>query len=351
MRETFVSVRRVEGGQNSKYRIGMRCGMRRLALACLVPVGMWFSVVAAQTAQWSPVSAVEIVVSTGVGGAQDRLARVMQGIIQNELTPVPVVVVNKPGGAGMIAGAYLNRSPSDGHSLLITSAVILANHIMGRSKFTYTDMTPVAQLFNEYPVLAVRSESPIKSPSDLLARLKESPDSVSIGLTTFGSVHHLSLTKAAKAAGINPRDLKIVVFKSGGEALTATMGGHVDATISSLSNFISPLEAGTIRALVISAPQRMPGVVANVPTWRDLGVDSVFSNFRIVFGPRGLSASQVAYWEQVLSKMVSLSAWTKEEQNNYWASAYLNSAQARQALVSEYASQKIILTDLGMAKQ
>lgn len=348
----MVSARKVEGRQNGEYRIATRCCMRCLALACLVPAGMWWSVPAAQTTQWSPTSPAEIITNTGVGGAQDRLARVLQGIIQNgKLISVPVVVANKPGGGGKMAVVYLNRSHPDAHPLLITSMQILSNYIMGRSEFTYGDMTPIAQLFHEYPVLAVRSESSIKNGNDLIARLKESTDSVSIGVTTLGSVHHISLAKAAKAAGINPRNLKMIIFKSGGDALMAVMGGHIDASLSSLSNVIAPLEAGTIRALVIPAPQRLPGVLANVPTWKDLGFDSVISNFRTVFGPKGLSASQVAYWEQMLSKVVSLPAWTSEEKNNFWVSGYLNNAQTRQALDSAYDAQKGILTDLGLAKQ
>lgn len=352
MRETFVSVRQVEGGQNGEYRIGMRCCIRRLALACFVPAGMWCSVPAAQPAQWSPTRPVEIITSTGVGGAQDRLARVLQGIIQNEkLTSVPAVVANKPGGGGMIALNYLNRFPLDGHSLLVTSSQILSNHIMGRSKLTHTDTTPIAQLFHEYPILVVGSQSSIKNANDLIAKLKKSADSVSVGLTTLGAVYHVSLAQAAKAAGVNPRNLKIVTFKSGADALTATMGGHIDASISSVSNVISQLDAGTIRALVVSAPQRMGGSVANVPTWKELGLDSVFSNFRTAFGPKELSASQVAYWEQVFAKLVSFRAWTEEEESNFWVGGYLNSKQTRQALVSDYETQKGILTELGMAKQ
>jgi putative tricarboxylic transport membrane protein len=91
----------------------------------------------AHAASWSPEKNVEIIVTTGPGGAQDRTARVMQRILQKgQYTPVPITVLNKPGGGGAIGLAYLNLHPGDGQYLLTTSPTILANHILGKSKVT-----------------------------------------------------------------------------------------------------------------------------------------------------------------------------------------------------------------------
>lgn len=327
--------------------------MRLALIAC---VGLqWFAVsgiAQVQAPHWTPTRTVEIISSTGVGGAQDRVARNIQAIVQNgKLSPLPMIVVNKPGGSGAVSVAYLNRTIGDGHSLLVASALMLSSHIMGRASFNYTDMSPIAQLFHEYAVLVVRNESPIKNGGDFIGMLKSAPDSISIGVTVLGTAHHISIARAAKAAGIDPKRLKMVTFKSGTDAMVATMGGHVDATVSSASNILSGVESGTLRALAISAPQRLSGRMAKVATWRELGLDSVSTNFRMIFGPRGMSNVQVAYWDQIFSKVVASDTWAKEMEANAWVGGYLDSKKAKQVLAEEYGALKIALSELGMAKQ
>ena len=210
--------------------------------------------VGAQPLQWAPTRPVEIISSTGVGGAQDKVARVIQGIIQNgKLSALPMIVVNKPGGSGAVSVAYLNRVIGDGHSLMVASALMLSSHIMGRASYNYPDMSPIVRLFHEYPAFVVRSESPIKNGNDFIARLKAAPDSISIGIAVLGTAHHISIARVAKAAGIDPKRLKMVTFRSGTDAIVATMGGHVDATVSSVSNILSGVESGTLRAIGISS--------------------------------------------------------------------------------------------------
>ncbi len=301
---------------------------------------------------WQPTRAVEVISSTGAGGAQDRLARTLQAIMQTgKLILAPIVVVNKPGGSGTLSVVYLNRTIGDGHALLVTSSLMLSNHIMGLSTVNYSDMSAIAQLFREYPVLAVRADSPLWNANDFIAKIKAAPDSVSVGVTVLGTAHHISIAQAAKSAGVDPKRLKMVIFKAGGDALVATMGGHIDASVSSASNILPFLANGTMRAIAISAPQRLSGSLAKVATWKENGVDSVSSNFRIVFGPRGLSESQISYWENILLKVTESEAWKKQIEDNAWVGGFHGNMQTRQLLSQEYGAIKGVLTDLGMAKQ
>lgn len=313
---------------------------------------VWAVPVAAQQGAWKPTQPVELISSTGVGGAQDRLARAIQAALQTEkLIPTPAVVVNKPGGNGGLSVAYLNQHPGDGHYLLVSSALMLTNHIMGKGNLNYTDITPIAQLFHEYSAVIVKADSPLKNGADLIARIKSAPQSVTIGVTVLGTSHHMSIAKAVKAAGVDPKSLKMVTFKSGTDALMATLGGHITATISSVSNAVPQVRGGTARVIAVSAPQRLGGGLSDVPTWKELGFDSVSSNFRTVFGARGLPRSTVAYWEQTMARVAGSPMWVKEIDDNFWVSAYLDSGATKQYLTAEYKAIFNVLSELALARQ
>jgi putative tricarboxylic transport membrane protein len=152
-----------------------------------------------------------------------------------------------------------------------------------------------------------------------------------------------------KAAGIDSRMLRVVSYKSAGEALAAVLGGHVDLMPSTPLNVLTQMQAGKIRVVGVTAPARLGGAFAQVPTWREQGIDAVFGNWRGVVGPKGLSAAQLAYWDDVFSKLNATEEWKSEVRNGLWDVTYLNSRDSRKFLDQEYAQLKRILTDLGLA--
>jgi len=186
---------------------------------------------------WKPQSPLEISVPSGPGGGTDHTARVLQRILQErQIVDVPVSVANKSGGGGLVALNYLKQLNGNAHYVQIASAILLSNHIVGRSTVNYTDLTPIALLQSEYIVLAVKSDSPIRTMNDLLARLKRDPGAVSISVgTSLGGANHSAAAAIARAAGADPRKLRTVVFKSSSEAAVAALGGHIDLTSSSAS--------------------------------------------------------------------------------------------------------------------
>ena len=105
-----------------------------------------------------------------------------------------------------------------------------------------------------------------------------------------------------------------------------------------------------MRLLVISAPRQRSGLLANVPTWKDIGVDITASSWRTVMAPKGLRPAQVAYWESVFAKLVQTEDWKKEVAENHWENTYLPAAAARQRLDQEYEDTRQILAGLGVAK-
>jgi putative tricarboxylic transport membrane protein len=301
---------------------------------------------------WSPERNVEIVVTTGPAGAQDRTARTMQSILQQrQMIRVPVTVVNRPGGGGALGLAYLNQHQRDGHYLLTTSPTLLSNHIVGMSSLTYTDVTPIAQLFSEYVGFAVRAESPIKNARDLIDRIRKDPSAFSASISTSAGNHnHIAIGLVMKAAGIDLKRLKVVVFKASGESVTAVLGGHVDFLATTASNLVPFASDGRMRVIAMASPSRLSGALAQVPTWRELGVNAIGNNWRGVAGAKGMTPPQVAYWEDILSKLVATDEWRQDVEKNLWVGNYMRSGEAAAEYKRQYDELKDVLTEIGLAK-
>lgn len=313
------------------------------------------AVVASATAQaqgWKPQKPVELIIGTSPGGPQDRTGRLVQKILQErKLAPTPVSVVNKPGGGGAVGLAYLNQHPGDGHYLMINATTLLTNHITGKNALGPGDFTPIAIMGSEYVGATVRAESPLKSGRELIEQLRKDPGSLSVAIgTALGNATHISFALAMRAGGVDIRKLKTVVFSSGGESLTALLGGHIDVAASAPSTQLAHIKAGKLRMLAIGAPQRLPGDLAGVPTWRELGVESTFDIWRGLAGPRNMPAVQVQFWDEVLAQVVQAEEWKKELERYQMANVYRNSVDTARHWKAEYEEVKGVLTELGLAR-
>ena len=316
-----------------------------LALAVLAPAPC-----AAQTA-WKPGKPVEIVLGVSPGGGIDRMARLLQKIMQERrLVDVPLNVVNKPGGGGAIAQAHLQQRPGDAHYLEIASTALLTNHISGKSVASHRDFTPIVMLSDEYIGFLVKEDSPLRTGKDLLAAFR-SAEAPPIGIAAAaGNTNHIAAALAAKAAGGDARKLRVVVFGSGGEAMTALLGGHVGLVATPSANAIPHLQAGRMRVLAVAAPRRLEGALAAVPTWREQGAEVVVANWRPVIGPKGLASAQVAFWEAAFAKTVETDEWKNEVARDGSVSHYMGSRELAAYFDEQYALFKATLTDLGLAK-
>jgi putative tricarboxylic transport membrane protein len=307
----------------------------------------------AATGEWKPDKPIEIIVGTGVGGGQDKSARSVQRILQEQkLVAMPVTVVNKPGGGGAVGYTYLNQHAGEGNIIYVGNPTLLTNHIVGRSPVNYTHVTPLAILLSESVAVSVRPDSPFKSLKDLLARLKQDSSQVSVAVgSSLGSTNHIAMALIAKAAGGDARKLRTVVFQGGGEAITALMGGHIDVNSSAANNVVPHKEAGKIRVLGVASPKRLGGVLADVPTLKEQGVNALVTNWRMVVGPKGMRPEQIAYWDRVLSRLVQTAEWKKDLADNLFEDTYRASGATDKYMQAEYAQFNAALSELGMAKR
>ena len=314
-----------------------------LAMACVALLAH------AQTGGWKPSRTVEVIVQSAAGGSSDRSARVTQKILQGIPGFPSVSVNNKPGAGGMLALHYLNQHAGDAHFIATLSTTALTNHLLGLSPLNFRHFTPLSILLREYPVFVTRPDSPIASARDLVERLRKDPSSVSFAYATArGNHNHVMIGMLIKAAGGDPRRAKAIVYNAGGEATTATLGGHIDVGVVAPANVIPLLAAGKIRVLGIAAPQRQGGVFAAAPTLREQGINAVYFSWRGFMGPKGLTPAQMAFWDQAFAQMVKAPEWKQDVERNAWAEDYMGSAQTLRHLESENEILQKLLVELGV---
>jgi putative tricarboxylic transport membrane protein len=295
---------------------------------------------------------VELVVGSSPGGSPDVMARLVQRIFQNGGLVPSSTVVNKPGAANTIGWAYLNQHAGDGHYVATFSPALIGNRIMGTTQLDYQDFTPLNILAREYVVITVKADSPITSLKDLTARLKKDSQAVSFAFATArGNHNHVVMSMYLKSIGVDPRVAKTVVYSGGGEGQTALLGGHIDVYMASPRSVVPMQKDGRARVLGISSAQRQPGALADLPTLKEQGSDSVFFTWRGFMGPKGLKPAEIAYWDAVFDKLAQTPEWKKDTEDQFWNADYLLSAGTREHLERENVVMRGILTELGLAKQ
>lgn len=319
----------------------------RLVLLAVVALAGQLSVTA--HAQWKPERAVEVVVFAAPGGGNDKSARMMQKIWQ-ETKLLEAVVINKVGGGGSLAYTYVSQKSGDPHFVAIAQAGLITNHITGRSPIHYTDLTALAFVGNEPVGLAVRTDSPYKNLGEFVDQLRKDPQSLAVSVgSTRGAINHFTMALLAKAAGVDPKQLKILVFGGGAESVINLLGGHIDAMAQAINNAIPHHKAGKMRILALSTPKRSPGL-PDVPTFREMGFDVVLEGWTVLMGPKGLTPAQIAYWEELFARTVQHPEWKKYLEFNSWEWGYKNSRDTLEYLKKDYDQSKVLLTELGMAK-
>ena len=301
-------------------------------------------------AQWKPSRNVEIIVGSGAGGAADRQGRTVQKYLQ-ALPGIPsVTVVNRAGGGGNVAYTFLSQQTGEAHLIGTMATSLLTNQITGAAQVGYQDLTPLNILIREYIAVWVRNESPIAAGKDLIAALRKNPTAASFAFATArGNQNHIVIGMIARAAGVDPKALRTVVYASGGQGMTAALGGHVDVWVGTAGSAQIHQQNGTIRVLGISSAQRQDGRLATMPTLREQGVDAVYYAWRGFAGPKGLTPAQTAYWDQAFARVVQGEGWRKELEDNGWADGFTAAAETRKHLDAEYELLRKMLAELGVA--
>lgn len=257
-----------------------------------------------------PSRPIEIIIPYAPGGGSDIMVRNMVKVIeQHKLVPVPIAVVNRPGGGGAIARTQFSRAKPDGYTLGVMDPNPVLQQLLGEAPQDYKkDFTYIAKLVDDVNFLIVKADSPLKTVADLVAEAKKrGPKKFTIAGTATGSQDHVASLDFDAAIKM---ETNYLITKSGNEVLTTLMGGHVDAAWANPSECVEQVKAGQVRILAVADTKRLADF-PDVPTMKEAGVDMVSYNWRGLGGPPNLPKEVVAFWVDVLTKMRATDDWKK----------------------------------------
>lgn len=289
----------------------------------------------------------KITAPAGPGGGYDQLARAIQEALVAEKLVPGVQVVNVPGAGGTVGLAGFVNARDRDPALLVAGLGLVGAAIINKSPVSLTQTTPLARLQGEYQPLFVAADSPIRSVTDLLAKFKANPGSVSWGGFALGSPDHILSGLVVKAGGGDVKAMNYIPIGTGGEMLPLVMGGKVTVATGGLNEVAGQFAAGKLRPIGLSSPERLPGV--DIPTFREQGVDATLVNWRGLMAPPNVSPEDKAALEAGIGRMVQSEAWKKLLVGREWVDLYLPADAFAAFVKDEQTRVGALLKDLGLA--
>ena len=235
-----------------------------------------------------PSKPVTLVVPFPPGGSTDLIARALQPKLQERLGGT-VVVENRAGATGTIGAGQVARAPADGHTLLVSSLgpFVIAPHLIKVNYDALKDLEPISIAVQAPNVLVVPASSPHKSLADVLTFLKANPNKMSFGSSGNGSSDHLTAEIFWQQTGTSGVHIP---YKGGGPVMQDLLGNQVDSSFMNINTAMPQIQAGKLRALVITSARRSP-LLPQVPTLEESGVrEANVQSWQAIAGPRSLPA-------------------------------------------------------------
>jgi tripartite-type tricarboxylate transporter receptor subunit TctC len=258
----------------------------------------------AAQAAWEPTKPIEFVVPAGTGGGADQMARLISGLAEkHKLSPKPLIVVNKSGGAGAEGFLHVKGKKGDAHTIVITLSNIFTTPLHTGIPFSWKELTPVARMALDEFILWVNAETPYKTAREYLAAVKEKGGTMKMGGTGSAQEDQIITIQIEQALHVK---FIYVPFKGGGEVCVNLVGKHVDSTVNNPIECVSHWKAGRVRPLAVFDSARIPVAEwKDIPTIKEaLGADITYLMLRGIFGPPDMPKEAVAWYQGLLKKVM-----------------------------------------------
>lgn len=278
------------------------------------------------------------------GGTANTIAQLLSELMSEELGQ-PVVPVARNGGGGAVGYSYVQSTLPDGYSIVWNSNSINTTYHTGRIPFDYTAFTPIARVSVEIPALAVNSSTGWASLADLIAAANASDGKLKVGISGKGSFTHLTSAALFDAMGLS--DKVAYISYGDGKAPIELLAGRIDAAIQWPGQFASYAESGDLTVLAVTGDERA-GVLPDVPTAQEQGIDVNMSMWRGLAAPAGTSADVVTVLEAAARNAVESERFTEAAANLGFSKAYLNAADFGELVASDDLFYGNLLNQLDM---
>lgn len=281
------------------------------------------------------------------GGGYDITARTLAKNAEDAGLTHSIEVFNLPGAGGTVGLTRLVGEHGNGKLALSMGLGVVGAVHTNKSPSTLADTTPIARLTEEPGIVVVSKDSPYRTIADLLAAWKKDPARVPVGGgSSPGGPDHLAPMLMAQAAGIAPRTVNYIPFDGGGELLASILGDKVGFGVSGLGEYRDQIEAGELRLLAVTGPERVPGLDA--PTLREAGLDTEFTNWRGIVAPPGLSPAERDKLTGLIRELHGTKQWQESMKKNGWDDALLIGEPFGDFLDEQNQRVATVLKELGL---
>lgn len=296
-----------------------------------------------------PTKPVTLVSPYGPGGAADLAARTISATAPGYLGN-GVLVVNRTGAAGVTGSTSVVKGKKDGYTLLLarvgSQAAVPA--INRKIPYQWDEYTFLGLLELNPFVLVVNADSPYQTLDDLRTAARGGKK-LSYSSAGVGTLLHVAMVMTLDQFGLPQDAMKHVPYKGGGKAAAALVGGHVDMMFQNLSGVIGNIQAGKLRALVVTTPERVLSI-ADVPTAAEAGYPNLQTviGWSGIWGPPGLPDEVVAKWVDVLASLKKDAAWNKLTKGLGSVPSIRNPTETKKFVKAQYEAFKELTERLGM---
>jgi tripartite-type tricarboxylate transporter receptor subunit TctC len=303
----------------------------------------------ANTPDKYPARPITIIVPFSAGGSMDLVVRGLEKTAVKHLGQ-PLVVINKPGGGGTIGWNELAGATPDGYTIGVTGIGLILQPLYGPAKYNYpTALYPLAQVGTIPIVLAVRADQPWKTLEDLVSYAKQHPGAIKYGHAGLGTITHVTAETFAKEAGIA---IEQVPFSGGSEGIAATLGGHIHLSFILAPDIREYVKSGKIRVLAVGGEKRLTEPeFAQVPTFREQGLDITYSTWQGIAAPKGLPEDVRNKLAEGLKGMINDPVFIKSMEDMGLAVEYLGPQESLNQWIADNTKLSKIVKETGIAER
>lgn len=293
---------------------------------------------------------IQMIVPWGAGGGTDAVARILGTLLQQELG-VPVNVVNRTGGSGVVGHSAIATAKPDGYTIGVVTIEIDMMHWQGLTDLTYKDFDILAMVNADPGGVMVSVDSPFKTLPELLTAIKEKPaGTFKASGTGQGGIWHLGLAGWMLSHDLKPDQVTWVPSQGAAPGITDMVAGGVDLVPTSLAEGRSMIDAKRVIALGSMSPERQE-LFPDVPTLKE-SVDSewTLAVWRTIGAPKGLPEDVKTKLEAALEKAYNSEEYKKFMTERGFGMRWANSADATRILGEDDVTIGNIMKEAGLAK-